>query len=152
MNHIHWSLFLQLVSISSTAQDDIQTSIQSRENIFTISRQEGFDMIFFKPVDWDNMVSGTKYSSTQIPPNLAIPVYIQISCKSSACSSGIGFTCSIFDRLVCEPASPVIVNHQNRFSAALIRKQPGGTIELLLLDTIDWVSLRSKNDVASGDE
>lgn len=127
------------------AQYDTQTSILTEDGIFTVSHTEdGKDMICFNVYLWDDMMKGTKYTSQNLIQSSAKKVCIQMSNKKELhCRSGIGFRCGIFDQPNKLKNTVALVNSSNRICLVSIQKQDAGTIKIIFLDKVDWLSLQN---------
>ncbi len=127
------------------AQYDTQTSILTEEGIFTVSHTEyGKDMVCFNVYLWNDMMKGTKYTSPNLAGLSAKKVCIQITNKKERhCRSGIGFRCGIFDQSYKLTNETTLVNGSNRICSAIIQKQDTGTVKIIFLDKVDWLSLQN---------
>lgn len=134
-----------IIPIFLLAQNDTQTSILTEDGIFTVSHTEdGKDMICLNVYLWDDMIKGTKYTSPNLVATSTKKVCIQIANKKVLhCRSGIGFRCGIFDHPNKLKNTGTLVNNVNRICSVSIQKQDAGTIKIIFLDKVDWLSLQN---------
>ncbi len=155
MIRIYFFLYLiYLAPYFSFAQDDIQMSIQTEDGIFTVSQTpQGRDMIICNIKIWNDMVTGTKYISDNLSISHDYRACIYITNKKQMhCKTGIGFRCGIFDCL-CESKFPdTIVDAGNRTCRVIIKKNRGGTITIIFLNKVDWISLQNDNKLNNDHE